>query len=163
VDRLALNRLLPRNKEDAQSAVALVALGYPTVEPVLPHMLEWLKTNGSPVDLIMREFFVALGLNGVPVVRQALHSRHDLLKYTIIAHVVNHWPAEAVAALLSELQGLVTTSGFYSTDIIAIRLLIEHNLAERRWLAEWSNFKVTRLRELLASAEELQTLLGARE
>ena len=61
------------------------------------------------------------------------------------------------------MQGLATASGFYGTDIIATRLLIEHNLAERGWLAEWSNFKVTRLRELLASAEELQTLLRARK
>ena len=156
-----LTRQLPRNKDDAEGAAALIALGYPTVEPVLRHMLEWLKTNGSPVDLLMREFFVSLGVAGVPVVRAALQSRHDLLKYAVTTHVVARWPAEAVAGVQAELQVLATGSGFYGTDLVAMKLLIEHALADRAWLAEWSAFKIKRLRELLASAEELQVLLGA--
>jgi len=160
VDKTTLNRLLPRNKEDSPRAAALVALGYPTVEPVLPHMLEWLETNGSPVDMVMREFFVTLGVHAVPAVQKALRSRHDLLKYAVVTHVVARWPADAVAALQSELQGLATGSGFYGTDITALRLLIEHRLAERSWLVEWSRFKVDRLRELLTSAEEISRLLA---
>jgi hypothetical protein len=42
-----------------------------------------------------------------------------------------------------------------------MKLLIEHALAERAWLAEWSAFKIRRLRKLLASAEALQVLLDA--
>jgi hypothetical protein len=156
-----LTRQLPRNKDDAQGAAALIALGYPAVEPVLRHMLEWLKTNGSPVDLLMREFFVSLGVAGVPVVRAALQSRHDLLKYAVTTHVVARWPAEAVAGVQAELQALATGSGFYGTDLVAMKLLIEHALAERAWLAEWSAFKIKRLRELLGSAEQLQLLLDA--
>ena len=156
-----LTRYLPRNKEDAQGAAALVALGYPTVEPVLRHMLEWLKTNGSPVDLVMREFFASLGVPGVPVVRKALQSRHDFLKFAVTTHVVVCWPREAVAGVQTELQSLATGSGFYGTDLVAMKLLIEHSLADRAWLSEWSEFKVKRLRELLASAEELRSLLRA--
>lgn len=154
---------LPRNKEDASSANALVALGYPTVKPVLRHMLEWLKTNGSPADLVMREFFVSLGVHGVPVVREALQSRHDFLKYAVTTHVVARWPKEAVAGVQTELQSLATGSGFYGTDLTAMKLLIEHGLADRAWLQEWSEFKLKRLRELLDSAEEIQLLLKTRE
>jgi hypothetical protein len=64
--------MLPQNKEDASGAAALVVLGFPVVEPVLGHMLDWLKTNGSPVELVMRDFFVALGLKAVPAVQRAL-------------------------------------------------------------------------------------------
>ena len=163
MDKATLTRLLPRNKEDAPRAAALVALGYPTVEPVLPQMLEWLKTNGSPVDMVMRKFFVALGVQAVPVVQKVLRSRHDLLKYAIVTHVVARWPAAAVTPLQSELQVLAAGSGFYGTDITALRLLVEHRLAERSWLMEWSQFKVNRLRELLASAEEVTRLLARQE
>lgn len=159
MDKSELTGRLPHNKEDADSAAALVSLGYPTVEPVLRHMLEWLKTNGSPVDLIMRDFFVSLGVNGLSVVRDALRSRHDLLKYAVTTHVVARWPKEVVAGVQSELQGLATGSGFYGTDLVAMKLLIEHNLADRAWLMEWSAFKIKRLRELLSSAEQLEVLL----
>jgi hypothetical protein len=159
MDTGALKRLLPRDKNDVEGARALVSLGYPTVEPVLTQMLEWLKTNGSPVEMVMREFFVSLGIDGVPVVQKALSSRHDLLKYSVLKHIVVWWPAEAVAALKTPLQSLATGSGCYGTDLIALRLLVEHQLADRTWLKAWVQFKGKRLRELLAQAEELERLL----
>lgn len=160
MDASSLKRLLPRNKDDAESARALVALGYPAVEPVLSQMLDWLKSNGSPVELVLREFFADLGVQAVPVVQKALASRHDLLKYSVVKHVVCRWPADAVSQLAPQLQGLATGSGFYGTDLIAMRLLVEHRLAEPSWLREWAEFKVKRLRELLTQAEEIQRLLA---
>ena len=160
MDASSLKRLLPRDKDDAESAKALVAMGYPAVEPVLSQMLDWLKSNGSPVELVLRDFFAGLGVQGVPVVQKALASRHDLLKYSVVKHVVCRWPADAVSQLAPQLQGLATGSGFYGTDLIAMRLLVEHRLAEPSWLREWAEFKVKRLRELLAQAEEIRQLLA---
>src|SRR5688572_8502044 len=108
MDASSLKRLLPRNKDDAESARALVALGYPAVEPVLSQMLDWLKSNGSPVELVLRAFFADLGVQAVPVVQKALASRHDLLKYSVVKHVVCRWPADAVSQLAPQLQGLAT-------------------------------------------------------
>jgi Domain of unknown function (DUF5071) len=160
MDTGTLKRLLPRDKNDVEGARALVALGYPTVEPVLTQMLEWLKTSGSPVEMVMREFFVSLGINGVPVVQKALGSRHDLLKYSVVTHIVVRWPVAAVAALKTQLQSLATGSGGSGTDLIALRLLVEHQLADRAWLKAWAQFKGKRLRELLAQAEEIERLLA---
>ncbi|MFM9886485.1 MAG: DUF5071 domain-containing protein [Burkholderiales bacterium] len=151
--------MLPRNKDDAERAMALVALGYPAIAPVLPQMLDWLKTIDSPVESVMRECFVTLGEHAVPVVQKGLHSRNDLLKYAIVTHVVTRWPPSAVAALRQELLGLATGAMGYGTDIVALKLLIEHRLAERDWLRQWSQFKVKRLREFLSSAEEADRLL----
>src|SRR5688500_15500532 len=134
MDASSLKRLLPKNKDDAESARALVAMGYSAVEPVLSNMLEWLKTSGTPVDLVLRDFFAGLGVQAVPVVQKALASRHDLLKYSIVQHVVCRWPAGAVSQLAPQLQGLASGSGFYGTDLIAMRLLVEHRLAEPAWL-----------------------------
>lgn len=159
MNKAELLRLLPRNKEDAVGATALVTLGYPTVEPILEQMLDWLRTNNSPVDLVMREFFASLGIPAVPAISRALRSRHDLLHYTVLEHVVRRWPTPAVTPLSTQLQSIATGSGFYGSDLIALRLLAEHQLAEPKWLAEWSTFKVKRLRELLCGAEEIANLL----
>jgi hypothetical protein len=160
MDAKSLKRVLPRDKDDAEGARALVALGYPTVEPVLPQMLDWLKSNGSPVELVMRDFFLALGVHAVPVVQRALASRHDGLKYSVVMNVVARWPAEAIAPLKFQLQGLATGSEFYGTDLIALRLLVEHHLADATWLKEWAQFKTKRLRELLSQAEHVEGLLA---
>ena len=156
MDASSLKRMLPRNKDDAAGAEALVAIGYPGVEPVISQMLDWLKSNGSPVELVMREFFASLGKPAVPVVQKALASRHDGLKYSVVKHVVCKWPGDAVAHLQLQLQVLATGSGFYGTDLIALRLLVEHRLAEPAWLKEWAQFKTKRLRELLAQAEDIE-------
>lgn len=155
-----LKALLPRNKDDVAGARALVDLGFPMVAPVLPQMLDWLKTNGSPVELVMREFFVGLGVNAVSVIQRALAVRHDLLKDCIVRNVVSQWPREAVAPLTTQLQALATGSGFYGTDLVALRLLVEHELADPNWLREWAQFKVKRLRELLAEAEQIERVLS---
>jgi len=160
MDVKSLKRLLPRDKDDAEGARALVALGHRTVEPVLPHMLDWLKSNGSPVALVMREFFASLGVHAVPVVQKALISRHEGLKYSVVMHVVARWPVEAIEPLKLQLQALATGSGFYGTDLIALRLLVEHQLADPVWLREWAEFKTKRLRELLSQAQYIEGLLA---
>jgi hypothetical protein len=156
----SLKQLLPRNKDDAEGAKALVAIGYPTVEPVMSQMLDWLKSNGSPVELVMREFFANLGARAVPVVEKALASRHDGLKYSVMKYVVSKWPVDATSQLKVQLQGLATGSGFCGTDLIALQLLVEHRIAEPPWLKEWAEFKIKRLQELLAQAEKINGLLA---
>jgi hypothetical protein len=104
MDTRSLKRLLPRDKNDAESATALVALGYPTVAPVLPQMLDWLKAGGSPVEGGVREFFASLGAPAVPAAQKALASRNEALKYSVLMHVVTRWPVEAVEALKNQLR-----------------------------------------------------------
>ena len=160
MDAKSLKRLLPRNKDDVEAARALVALGYPAVGPVLPQMLDWLKLIGSPVGSVMRDFFVGLGIHAVPVVQKALASRHDALKYSVVTDIVAQWPFEAVAPLKVQLQALATGSGGYGSDLVALRLLTVHGLADPSWLREWARFKAKRLRELLSQAEHIEGLLA---
>jgi uncharacterized protein DUF5071 len=160
MDPKSLRQWFPRDKNDTENAKVLVSFGLPQLEPVLPRMLEWLKTRGSPVESIMSEFFVQAGEASVPVVRKALASRHDLLKYSVVSNVVAKWPREAVSRVAPELLSLATGSGFYGTDLIALRLLTEYKLADGAWLKQWAEFKVKRLRELLSEAERIGELLA---
>jgi hypothetical protein len=68
--------LLPRNKGARSRALALAKLGYPTIEPVLEQLIDWLR-NGSPVDLAQRPSLAELGAPAIPVVRRVLRARHD--------------------------------------------------------------------------------------
>ena len=159
--RAELLKLMPRNKDDAARAVALTKLGHPAVEPVLADLIDWLRTNGSPVDMALRPFFVSLGEVAVPVVRKVLRSRHEFHRYTVVTHVVAHWPENAVALVKTELEALATGDGFSGTDLAALDLLVKYKLSPPAWLAEWAAFKVKRLRELLAHAEGVSRALDA--
>lgn len=52
-----LTKLLPKNGKDVEGARAILALGFPTIEPVLPSLFQWLETSGSDVELLIRPFF----------------------------------------------------------------------------------------------------------
>lgn len=160
MDAKSLRRLLPRDKEDAESARSLVALGYEAVEPVSKEMLDWLKVIRSPVASVMSDFFISLGVKAVLPVRRALRSRNETLQYSVVLNVVAKWPREAIEALKPELQTLATNAGAYGTDLIALRLLVEHDLADGAWLKQWAQFKAQRLRELLSQAEEIERSLA---
>jgi len=154
-----LRALLPRNKNDEASARALVALGYPALEPVLDEMVGWLKTYPSPVEGAMREFLIRLGAPAIEAVRRGLSGRTEALRYGIVAHVVSHWPAACVARLERELVGLAAGPGDGGTDLIALSLLVEHGLGDRGWLRQWAEFKLARARERCAQSERIVAAL----
>lgn len=160
MDPSALRRLLPRDKHDLESARALASLGYPTVAPVLPQMLAWLKNDGSAVAAVMADFFVDLGVAAVPAVRDALGSRGAALKHFVVARIVARWPAHAMAQLRPQLEALATGSAEFGTDLLALRLLAEGRLCERAWLRQWAAFKRKRLGDLLRQAQEIEQMLG---
>ena len=56
---------------------------------------------------------------------------------------------------------LAAGSGDYGTDLIALSLLAEHELAERDWLIRWAQFKLGRARERCAQAERVARALDA--
>ena len=74
----------------------------------------------------------SLGVHAVPVVQNALASRHDGLQCFVVMNVVAKWPAEAIAPLKVQLQAVATGSGFYGTDLVALRLLTEPRLDRTR-------------------------------
>lgn len=83
----------------------------------------------------------------------------DDLKNVIVTRIMTHWSRDGVAALADTLSMLLTVSDFYDTDLVAIRLLHEHNLADAKWLAEWLAFKRNRLARLLTQANQIASQL----
>jgi hypothetical protein len=95
---------LIRNKSDIEHAEALVNLGYPVVEPVLPHLLEWVQDGNWPVAHVVAPFLAKIGLPVVPAVREVLGSGDEVWKYFCIMLVVGHMTPEVSATLRPELE-----------------------------------------------------------
>ena len=97
-----LHELLPKDKHDLDRAKALVSIGYPTVAPILPDLLEWLQDGNWPVAHVIGPFLASIGAPLTEEVRRILQSQDHSWKYWILLDVVAHSP-ELVATLYPEL------------------------------------------------------------
>jgi len=92
-----LHELLPKDKHDLDRAKALVSIGYPTVAPILPDLLEWLQDGNWPVAHVIGPFLASIGKPLTEEVRRILQSQDHLWKYWILLRVVAHSPELATA------------------------------------------------------------------
>jgi hypothetical protein len=142
---------LPRNAHDADGARELVALGYPALAPVLPHLFQWLETSGSAVELVLRPFFAELGAPARDLACKALlHRNKPALKYSLLRYVLPSWPREVLATL--PLEAYLYDSDAYGLDVWALKLMVEKRIPSHeglKGLLECKNFKVARLEEHL--------------
>ena len=126
MERSELTRLLPKGRTDVEGTRAILALGFPGVEPVLPSLFQWLETNGSEVELLIRPFFAELGEPALGLVRDALESSiKPARKAALLQHVLPSWPADVVAKLEPQLLSYLDRYDFYGLDAWALKLLIE--------------------------------------
>jgi hypothetical protein len=96
--RPELFALLPRNKFDTANAEAVVAAGYPAVEPLLPRLIEWLQDANWPVARVLAPFLAGIGAHMEPHVRQVLQTTDEIWKY---------WVLECMVGSSSELRLLL--------------------------------------------------------
>jgi hypothetical protein len=80
---------LPNDKSDTNRAEALVALGFPAVEPVLPQILEWVQDVNWPVARIFLPFLADIGTPLLPHVLHVLRTDDDIWKASVLEHVVS--------------------------------------------------------------------------
>lgn len=81
--------LVPRSKFDIETAERAAATGWPTVEPVLPQLLEWLQDYNWPVARVLAPFVASIGEPLVPHLRPILddEGQDAIWKYWIITAV----------------------------------------------------------------------------
>ena len=105
----ALLNKLPEDKTDTDKAEAIIALGYPAVEPVLPILLEWMKDLNWPVAQTLWPFLASIGAPLAPYIRPILKTNDDLWKYWIVICVVAE-SKELTLALVPELERLAVSA-----------------------------------------------------
>ena len=99
-DISALKELVPQNKIDIARAEAVVALGFPAVEPILPDLVGWLLDYNWPVARVLGPFLGTIDLPLLPHVRHVLGTTDDVWKYWVLSLLVN--PSIPLAAALKE-------------------------------------------------------------
>jgi hypothetical protein len=98
-----LASLTPTTKFETEKAEALVRLGFPAVEPVMPQILEWLQDLNWPVGLVFQPFLARIGQPLAPYIRDILAGQDDSWKYSVLRVVVDQSP-ELARALRPELE-----------------------------------------------------------
>ena len=117
MERSELTKLLPKDRTDVEGARAILALGFPVVEPVLPSLFQWLETSGSEVELLIRPFFAELGEPALGLVIDALESSiKPARKAALLQHVLPSWPVDLVAKLEPQLLSYLDKYDFYGLD-----------------------------------------------
>jgi hypothetical protein len=100
--RSDLAALLPRDKVDTERAEAIIRLGYPEVEPILPELLEWMQDINWPVAQVLYPFLAKVGAPLAPHVRRILETEDHIWKYWVLGIVAES--TQLQAALRSELD-----------------------------------------------------------
>ncbi len=89
----------------ALRADAAAALGFPTIGPILPHLLTWLQDGNWPVSRPVERVLAGIGEPLVDPIRAVLRSTDDVWKYWVLARLVKDSPGLR-AALDGELRRL---------------------------------------------------------
>ena len=121
-----LAALIPVTKFETEKASALVQLGFPTVEPVMPQILEWLQDLNWPVGHVFQPFLASIGQPLAPHIRAILASQDDGWKYSLLRVVVAKSP-ELACTLRPELERVARNPSAGESkeevDLVAIEIL----------------------------------------
>ena len=152
---------MPRDKNDADGAKAIAAIGFPSALPVLDDIIRWLRIVNAPVVDVFSDLLAQSPEFCTSTVGHVLGmGACDSTKYVLVSRVVPRWPREHLAKITWALQTLLTHTAFHDTDLRCIDLLEQHSLSKRDWLAKWTEFKVRRLRTHLSLALTLTERLA---
>lgn len=89
--------LLPVDKHDLPRAEAIVALGYPAVDALLPELIAWVQDINWPVANVLIPFLASIGEPLAPHLRMIFESEDHVWKYWVLDKLVAPSPRLAVA------------------------------------------------------------------
>lgn len=162
MNRRELLRLMPRDGKDSAGATRIAELGYPSVGPVLPDIVRWLRVAESPVADTFAAFLADIGEPAAEVIAwRGLHPENCWARHRILCHVLPRWPEAALQRIAFMLTTTATQPDAYDNDLRAVEILARHRLADLEWLGGWLEFKAERLGErtiLLEQAKQVVRL-----
>ncbi|AVP96806.1 DUF5071 domain-containing protein [Ahniella affigens] len=106
--RPELFALLPCDKSDTAKAEAVIAAGYPAVEPLLPRLIEWVQDMNWPVAVVLAPFLAGIGRPMEDHVRQVLMTTDEVWKYWVLECIVGK-SAELLECLRPELERIASS------------------------------------------------------
>ena len=83
-----LAALIPVGKFDTDKAEAIVTLGFPAVEPILPALLHWMQDMNWPVAKVLQPFLASIGAPLASHVRAILQTDDEVWKSWVLQYIV---------------------------------------------------------------------------
>ncbi len=122
---------LPRDKSDAARLKRAVSLGFPAVEPILPHLLRWLQDLNWPISRDVGSFLRSVGDPLAEPIRQVFRSRDDSWKRSVLTELVKDGSPRLRHLLAGELRRIAEypSEGELAEDVPEVALEILHGVA----------------------------------
>ena len=108
-----LNDIKIRSKSDIEHVSQIIELGFPSVEPLLPHLFEWIQDMNWPVAKRVAPFLVSIGRPMFPALNDILAGADLSWQYWCISDVIGKLPKE----LASDYRTLLERIAYSPTDL----------------------------------------------
>ena len=124
---------LPRNKHDFDNVQLLINLGFPTIQPIIPKLLEWLQDVNWPVARAILPFLATIGSNCRDDVQTVLRSHDGIWKYWIISELINRMDDNEALMYVPDLRNLMANltpdDRENEVDLAALAILKKLNIS----------------------------------
>ncbi len=118
---------VPKDKFDIEAVKKASALGYPSINSILPELLEWLKDGNWPVAKEIAPLLTKAGFEIAPHISTILNSDDNLWKYWILSDLVRHLDPRVCELIKKDVSriSLTPTDGERTegVDVLADELL----------------------------------------
>jgi len=148
--RKELVPILPKNAHDVAGAEKIIALGYPTIAPVMRDLLNLMRVYDSPAADLVAGYFGTLGKFIANDIAKVLSKENCWIRHRILTITIPSWPAIEIEQLKICLCCMATQPDAYDNDILALSIIRKFNLAEDKWIQQWIDFK----RDLLSTRDK---------
>ena len=106
---MELRQLIPRDKFDVAAVHRADTAGSPTIDPILPDLLEWLQDGNWPVAKELIPVLAKVGPPLAPHVVSILRGDDNVWKYWILTELAIHLDCTTRDALIDECVRIVNT------------------------------------------------------
>lgn len=101
-----LRALLPQDKMDIEAVEKITDYGYPTIEPILPLLIEWMQDFNWPVAQALAPFLAGIGPQLKSSVLDVLKTQDAIWIYWVVSKLVNTTDLRLAEAIFPELVDL---------------------------------------------------------
>ena len=83
-----LSSLIPKTKFETEKVEAVIQLGFPAVQPILPELMEWIQDMNWPVAQVLQPFLASIGAPLEPYIREVLKTDDEIWKYWVLLLII---------------------------------------------------------------------------
>lgn len=122
---------IPKDKQDLLALERAQTIGFPSLNEVLPDMLEWLQDANWPVARPTASVLANAGTEIAPYINDILAGKDSIWKYWLIELLVQELSSDVLSELRHELQRLARQPT-RNDKLEKVDTLAQHVLAARR-------------------------------